>query len=90
MLTTKYQVTVDLPTAKEFVEIPGLGLFRNKETTVLSDEQVERWYNQPRSAGGDPLAVFPRGIVVEEVPAPKPKDKAPETAGKADTGEGDA
>lgn len=74
MTTTKYQITVNLPTAKEFVEVSGLGLFRNGETTQLEDEQVELFLSRPRSGGGEPLSYFPEGITVEEVPtATKPK-----------------
>ncbi len=95
-MTTEYQITVDLPTAKKFVEVVGLGLFENGKTTVLTDEQLERWFNRPRSAGGDPLANFQEGIEVKEVPRSKSsgdkEDKAPDksvSTDSADTGKGD-
>lgn len=89
-MTTKYTISVDLPTIKEFVEVVGLGLFKNHETTELTDEQVEHWFNRPRSAGGDPFAVFPNGITVKEVSVPAaPEDETPEDETPEDTGKDD-
>lgn len=78
MATSKFKITVDLPTAKQYVEVSGLGLFENGKTTMLTDEQVDRWFNTPRSAGVDPLVNFQEGITLEEVKEAKqdkPADK---------------
>lgn len=59
-----YAITIDLPTAKPMVEVAGLGLFPNRETTVLTDEQVWYWFNR---VGAQPLAQFQEGITISEV-----------------------
>lgn len=61
---SKYAIRVEWPTAKETVEVAGLGVFPNNETTELTDEQVTNWFNR---VGGDPLAQFPEGITIIEV-----------------------
>lgn len=84
----KYAITVDWPTAKETVEVSGLGVFPNHQTTELTDEQVYQWFNR---TGANPLAQFPEGITVSEVTSKRAstpklpqtqdadKDKAPTT-----------
>lgn len=73
----RYAITVDWPTGKETVEVSGLGVFPNHETTELTAEQVYQWFNR---TGANPLAQFPEGITVAELApdAPKAKPKAPE------------
>lgn len=83
LATSKFKITVDLPTAKQYVEVSGLGLFENGKTTMLTDEQVDRWFNTPRSAGVDPLVNFQEGITLEEVKEAK-QDKPAEPAEPTD------
>lgn len=61
---SKYAITIDLPTAKPMVEVPGLGLFPNRETTELTDEQVHYWFNRVEA---QPHARFQEGITIDEV-----------------------
>jgi hypothetical protein len=84
VLTTRYQITVDLPTVKEWAEVSGLGLFKNGETTVLTDEQVELWFNRPRSAGSDPMVVFQEGVRVEKLPESTSSRASDEVVKKGD------
>jgi hypothetical protein len=99
LATKKYQIAVDLPTAKKYVEVAGLGLFENGKTTELTDEQVELWFLRPRSAGSDPMIVFQDGIEITEVSrssedeaksAPEAKESADGESSADDAGEGDA
>lgn len=70
----KYAITVDWPTAKETVEVSGLGVFPNHETTELTEEQVYQWFNR---TGANPLAQFPEGITVSEVTTKAPSTQEP-------------
>jgi hypothetical protein len=66
----RFAITVDWPTGKKTVEVSGLGVFPNHETTELSEEQVYWWFNR---RGAQPLAQFPEGITVVELPADAPR-----------------
>lgn len=81
----RFAITVDWPTGKKTVEVSGLGVFPNHETTELTEEQIYFWFNR---TGADPLAVFPDGISITELPpdAPRPKLTTPEA--KAPAAEG--
>lgn len=68
----RFAITVDWPTGKETVEVSGLGVFPNHQTTELTEEQVYQWFNR---TGANPLAQFPEGITVAEV---DPKTPRPE------------
>lgn len=67
----RFAITVDWPTGKPTVEVSGLGVFKNHETTELTEEQVWIWFNR---RGAQPLAQFPEGISISEVDpnAPRP------------------
>lgn len=90
-----YEITVNLPTGKELVEVAGLGVFENGKTTLLTDEQEYRWFNR---TGANPLANFPEGITVKEVgrqqkPTTEKKQASPDggtTPAKPADGKGEA
>jgi hypothetical protein len=69
----RFAITVDWPTGKPTVEVSGLGVFPNHETTELTEEQVYHWFNR---TGAQPLAQFPEGITIVELSADAPKAKA--------------
>lgn len=73
----RFAITVDWPTGKDTVEVSGLGVFRNHETTELTEEQVWLWFNR---RGAQPLASFPEGISISEVDPKTPLPKAQPTA----------